>query len=164
MQQAPASPFFRPSTPRSVVQVVRIQQTPGGSKHRVVSNIPKNAQKEAKSTLVACAANLTNAIVGSGIVGIPYSIKQCGFVSGLVLILICAALTEKSLRLLVATAKHAHTGSYETVAEAAFGKFGFQFVAINMFIMSYGAMLSYSMIVVSLYYIEYISIYQALDV
>ena len=37
--------------------------------------------------------------------------------------------------------------SYETVAEAAFGVAGFRFVAINMFIMAYGAMASYLMIV-----------------
>ena len=37
--------------------------------------------------------------------------------------------------------------SYETVAEAAFGISGFRFVALNMFIMAYGAMCSYLMIV-----------------
>ena len=37
--------------------------------------------------------------------------------------------------------------SYETVAEAAFGIHGFRFVALNMFIMAYGAMASYLMIV-----------------
>lgn len=146
-QQIPPSPFFRPSTPRSVVQVVRIQQSPGGSKHRIASHVNKSTTHEAKSTITACAANLTNAIVGSGIVGIPFAVSQAGLVAGVVLIVGCAILTEKSLRLLVATAKHAHTASYETVAEAAFGVAGFQFVAANMFIMAYGAMLSYLMIV-----------------
>lgn len=37
--------------------------------------------------------------------------------------------------------------SYETVAEAAYGIHGFRFVAVNMFIMAYGAMASYLMIV-----------------
>ena len=103
--------------------------------------------EEHKSTVLGCSANLINAIVGSGIVGLPFAVQQAGFVAGIVLVISCAILTEKSLRLLIETAKHVHVPSYETVAEASFGRFGFLFVAINMFIMAYGAMLSYLMIV-----------------
>lgn len=103
--------------------------------------------EEHKSTLLGCSANLINAIVGSGIVGLPFAVQQAGFVAGIALVISCAILTEKSLRLLVETAKHVHVPSYETVAEASYGKFGFVFVAVNMFIMAYGAMLSYLMIV-----------------
>lgn len=135
MTQAPKSPFFKPSsTPR--VQV----QTPGGTRRTATV-------EEHKSTRLGCTANLINAIVGSGIVGIPYAIMNAGFVAGIFLIVFCAILTDKSLRLLIATAKHAKVPSYETVAEAAFGKWGFGFIGINMFIMAYGAMLSYLMIV-----------------
>lgn len=102
---------------------------------------------EHKSSLIGCTANLINAIVGSGIVGIPYAILNAGFVAGIVLVLVCAMMTDKSLRLLIATAKHSNAPSYETLAEAAFGTLGFLFISINMFIMSYGAMLSYLMII-----------------
>jgi sodium-coupled neutral amino acid transporter 11 len=142
-----ASPFFHPSTPR--VQVVRVQVTPGGTHHRIVASNKRNNNQEceAKSTMIGCGANLMNAIVGAGIVGIAYAVRATGLWAGIFLILLCAFLTDKSLRLLVATAKHAHTASYETLAEAAFGLAGFRFVAINMFVMAYGAMLSYLMIV-----------------
>jgi sodium-coupled neutral amino acid transporter 11 len=133
-----ASPFFRPT------EKPDFTNTPGGSRHR--RKKPKQ-EEEHKSSILGCSANLINAIVGSGIVGLPYAIQQAGFVAGIFLVILCAILTEKSLRLLVETAKHAHVSSYETVAEAAFGRFGFLFVAINMFIMAYGAMLSYLMIV-----------------
>jgi sodium-coupled neutral amino acid transporter 11 len=43
--------------------------------------------------------------------------------------------------------KQQNRPSYETLAEACFGINGFRFIAINMFIMAYGAMLSYLMIV-----------------
>jgi sodium-coupled neutral amino acid transporter 11 len=132
------SPFFRPT------EKPDFTQTPGGTRHK---RLKPKAEEEKKSTLLGCSANLINAIVGSGIVGLPYAVNQAGFVAGIFLVLLCAVLTEKSLRLLVETAKHAHVSSYETVAEAAFGRFGFLFVAINMFIMAYGAMLSYLMIV-----------------
>lgn len=133
----PKSPFFQPSsTPR--VQV----QTPGGTKRTA-----KQPIEEHKSTRLGCTANLINAIIGSGIVGIPYAILQAGFVAGIFLVILCAILTDKSLRLLIATAKHVKVPSYETVAEAAFGKWGFYFITVNMFIMAYGAMLSYLMII-----------------
>ena len=61
--------------------------------------------QEKKSTLLGCTANLVNAIVGSGIVGIPFAIREAGFVAGILLVVLCAILTEKSLRLLIATAK-----------------------------------------------------------
>lgn len=138
MPEVSKSPFFRPT------EKPDITQTPGGTLHR--RKKPKQ-EEESKSTLLGCSANLINAIVGSGIVGLPFAIQQAGFVAGIGLVILCAILTEKSLRLLIETAKHVHVPSYETVAEAAFGRFGFLFVAINMFIMAYGAMLSYLMIV-----------------
>lgn len=137
MPDVTASPFFRPT------EKPDFTQTPRGTLHR--RRKPKR-EEEAKSTVLGCSANLINAIVGSGIVGLPYAIQQAGFVAGIGLIVTCALLTEKSLRLLVETAKHVHVPSYETVAEAAFGRFGFLFVAINMFMNAYGAMLSYLMI------------------
>ena len=139
-QTAPPSPFFEPSTP--VVTVT--QQTPGGTKRKLKQ---KAEIAEHKTGLFGCTANLVNAIVGSGIVGIPYAMKQAGFLAGVALIILCAVLTEKSLRLLVATAKHVQCPSYETAAEAAYGPLGFRFVALNMLILAYGAMLSYLMIV-----------------
>jgi sodium-coupled neutral amino acid transporter 11 len=138
MPDVTASPFFRPAEKSGFTQ------TPKGTRH--LRKKPAD-EEEKKSTVMGCSANLINAIVGSGIVGLPYAIQQAGFVAGIGLVILCSILTEKSLRLLLETAKHAHVPSYETVAEAAFGRFGFLFVAINMFIMAYGAMLSYLMIV-----------------
>ena len=65
---------------------------------------------------------------------------------GICLILLTAALTEKSLRLLIETAKHLHVASYERSAEVAIGVVGYRFVLINMWVMAYGAMVTYLMI------------------
>jgi len=129
------SPFFAPTTPKIEAQ------TPGGTNVTV-----KKEVKEHKSTVFGASANLMNAIVGAGIVSIPYALKESGMVTGVLLVALCAFLTNKSLRLLVETAKHTNVPSYETLAEACFGSVGFLFVSINMFIMSYGAMISYLMI------------------
>jgi len=65
------SPFFRPSTPHVVV----------ASNGETISTTSMEIQPttpvvEHKSGLFGCAANLMTCIVGSGIVGIPYAVKQ----------------------------------------------------------------------------------------
>jgi Transmembrane amino acid transporter protein len=94
----PASPFFQPSTPHVDV----VQQTPGGTRHQVRQH---HEVVEHKSGILGCSANLITAIVGSGIVGIPFAIKEAGFLAGLFLVILASIMTEKSLRLLIATAK-----------------------------------------------------------
>ena len=135
-----ASPFFAPSTPR----VLRPISTPGGTFVRMEK---KEVDKESKSSVVGTSGNLINAIVGAGIVGIPYAMRESGLVAGIFMVILCAFLTDKSLRLLIETAKHIDVPSYEVLAEASFGKAGFYFISINMFIMAYGAMISYLMII-----------------
>ena len=154
-----ASPFFRPSNINTCSNQKggsRFVRTPGGTtrRRRMRQGEPKKAgaaansdNDEHKSTVLGCASNLVNAIVGAGIAGLPFALQESGLVPGIILVLVCALLTEKSLRLLIETAKHANVPSYETVAEAAYGSLGFWFVASSMFIMSYGGMLGYLMIV-----------------
>jgi solute carrier family 38 (sodium-coupled neutral amino acid transporter), member 11 len=126
--------------------VIVQERTPKG-KH-VIRTIQKQTaiQQESKSTLVGTTSNLINAIVGAGIVGIPYAVNQCGFMSGILLIIICAYITDKSLYLLITTAKHIHVPTYETLAEGCFGSTGYYFICMNMFICAYGAMVSYLLI------------------
>lgn len=101
--QRSKSPFFRPSSNHRVVVVQ--QRTPGGTRRAVAKD---ESDQEVKSGLLGTASNLINAIVGCGIVGIPYAVRLSGFVSGIFLILFVAMVTEKSLRLLIFTAKHVH--------------------------------------------------------
>ena len=124
----PASPFFKPSYPDTVV-VEQSIATPRGRHHEKRNvKVATEGVVENKSSLFGCAANMMTCIVGSGIVGLPYAMQQTGFVAGIGLIMLTAALTEKSLRLLVETAKHLHKQSYEATAEVAFGSLGFRFI------------------------------------
>jgi len=132
------SPFFQPSDPRKV----RPMESPGGTMRMQ----KKPVDAENKSNILGASANLVVSIVGAGIVGIPYAMEQSGLVAGFVMIVVVAFMTEKSLRLLIETAKHIDVPSYETLFEACFGKGGFYSMCAIMFIMSYGAMVSYLMI------------------
>lgn len=139
---APKSPFFAPRTP-----TVRrtIAQSPGGTV--TVRPLAGDDDEEHKSSIFGAATNLLNAIVGSGIVGIPFALRESGLVAGVVLIVFVSFVTAKSLKTVHAGAARVGVPSYETLAEAAFGRTGFVFILVNMFIMAYGAMVSYLMII-----------------
>eukprot|EP00494_Astrolonche_serrata_P004127 UN04138 len=55
-------------------------------------------------------------------------------------------MTDYTLRLLIYTARMAGASDYEDLMEACFGDSGYYFVSICMFIMDYGAMLTYLII------------------
>ena len=126
------SPFLRPSNPRL-------------SKKAQQRQITKT--EERKSSLLGAYANLCNVTMGAGIVGMPYAIKEAGLVSGTVMIIICAFLTEYSLRQLISVGKVADVNSYETLMEASFGRPGFIFLSVNMFLLSLGSMIAYLIII-----------------
>ena len=116
--ERPRSPFFRPSTPRSLVQV----QSPGGTKTLQKKAKPSD---EAKSGVGGTVANLVTCIVGSGIVGVPFALREAGLVAGTAMVVLCALLTDKSLRMLIDTARYADVPSYETLMEGEFRGFSF---------------------------------------
>jgi len=76
-----------------------------------------------------------------------------GLWAGVLLLLLVAVLTDKSLRLLIEQASfhpklhHLPIHTFEDLASYPYGKFGSGFVLFNMFIMAYGAMVAYLLII-----------------
>lgn len=134
------SPFF------SSIPTDQINKTLGPS--RIVQQ-PKHEvlDEEHKTGILGTSANLVVEIIGAGIVGVPYAIKNSGLIAGVIMVVLSAAACDKSLRLLIETAKHVDVTSYETLFEAAFGEKGFKTMCAMMFVMSYGATISYLMII-----------------
>lgn len=117
---------------------------------RQVSNI---SLPDKKSGIFGASSNLVNSIVGAGIIGIPYAIKQAGFVVGIVLLIAVAYMTDKSLRMLIELAsfspklKNLGVLTYEDMMSIPFGRSGRLFVLFNMFVLAYGAMVAYLLII-----------------
>ena len=146
------SPFLHPSLAKPVTLTSTISTPNGSHKHLETKQILCNESGatdtiESKSSIIGTYSNLVNVIVGAGIVGIPYAMKETGLVAGLVLLAFVAMLTDKTLRLLIETGRHCNATSYEMLMEASFGRQGFVFISINMFIISYGAMVCYLLII-----------------
>lgn len=91
--------------------------------------------------------NLSNAIMGSGILGLSYAMANTGIVLFIILLLAVAMLSLYSVHLLIKTAKEGGSLIYEKLGEKAFGwpgKIG-AFISITM--QNIGAMSSYLFII-----------------
>ncbi|KFO27260.1 sodium-coupled neutral amino acid transporter 4 [Fukomys damarensis] len=91
--------------------------------------------------------NLSNAIMGSGILGLSYAMANTGIILFIIMLLAVAILSLYSVHLLLKTAKEGGSLIYEKLGEKAFGwpgKIG-AFISITM--QNIGAMSSYLFII-----------------
>lgn len=91
--------------------------------------------------------NYINCIIGSGVVGIPFALKQAGFGAGLLLLVGVAFITDYSLILMVQCAHLSNAFTYQGIMEAAYGRPGFLFLSLLQFVYPFTAMISYNIIV-----------------
>ncbi|KAJ1729981.1 hypothetical protein LPJ61_003257, partial [Coemansia biformis] len=90
--------------------------------------------------------NVLNTIVGSGIVCLPYALHNAGFVFGLVMLVVTAALSQFSLFALVAAGKRTGTAHFSSVTQAALGRTGYHLLNLSMVVDMVGTVILYLMI------------------
>ena len=96
---------------------------------------------------IGACFNFVNSIVGAGIIGLPFAIKESGFAAGVFLLLFVGWLTYKSVKIIVSCGVKVNRRSYEGLCEFCFGKCGFIVVSFFMFIFAFGAMCAYLVII-----------------
>jgi sodium-coupled neutral amino acid transporter 11 len=62
---------------------------------RQISNVSKPKRL---SGIAGASSNLVNSIVGAGIIGIPYALKESGLIAGILLLCLVAYCTGKNIR------------------------------------------------------------------
>lgn len=103
--------------------------------------------------IVGTSSNLVNSIVGAGIIGIPYAIASSGLIAGIVLLILVGFFTDKSLRMIIEVARfHPQLHelgvlTFEDLMTIPFGRYGRIFILTSMFVLAYGAMVAYLLIV-----------------
>jgi solute carrier family 38 (sodium-coupled neutral amino acid transporter), member 11 len=95
-----------------------------------------------KSDINGAVVNLINSIVGAGIVAIPYAVMQCGFFSGIFLLLFLAYAIYESMIILVDCGIKTKTENLEELCLHLFGVRGYYFASVFMFLYSYGSMVA----------------------
>jgi amino acid permease len=85
---------------------------------------------------------ITNCILGSGIVAIPFAFAETGLIPGIVLLLLACAMATLSMRFAVTAAKAQGASEYDALAEKILGKLGAVLVNVFLFLNCFGCLLS----------------------
>ena len=128
-----------------------LQSIPGN----VLRNVPSddgvinqnNPNSSASSSVLTASFNFINSIVGAGIIGIPYAIQQCGFVSGVIMLAGVACLVYHSVTMLIDCGINAGKLDFEELAEHLLGRKGYYSALVFMFLFAYGAQVAYLVVI-----------------
>ncbi|XP_029788854.1 putative sodium-coupled neutral amino acid transporter 11 isoform X1 [Suricata suricatta] len=90
--------------------------------------------------------NVVNSIIGSGIIGLPYSMKQAGFPLGILLLCWVSYVTDFSLVLLIKGGALSGTDTYQSLVNKTFGFPGYLLLSVLQFLYPFIAMISYNII------------------
>ncbi|XP_030589377.1 sodium-coupled neutral amino acid transporter 3-like [Archocentrus centrarchus] len=104
---------------------------------------------EGKTSFGMSVFNLSNAIMGSGILGLAFAMSNTGIILFIILLLFIAILSAYSIHLLLKSAGVVGIRAYEQLGYRAFGHPGKMLAAIVITVHNIGAMSSYLFIVKS---------------
>ncbi|CAH7672267.1 transmembrane amino acid transporter protein-domain-containing protein [Phakopsora pachyrhizi] len=99
------------------------------------------------SNLVSGIANMSNSILGAGIIGLPYSLRSAGLVTGVGMIIILGYITDWSIRILALNCKLTGRKTYIGIMEHCFGSIGMASVSFFQFIFAFGGMCAFGVII-----------------
>ncbi|GAA5821852.1 hypothetical protein JCM10212_007043 [Sporobolomyces blumeae] len=96
--------------------------------------------------VLAGIANMSNSILGAGIIGLPYALREAGFLSGIILLLILGVVTDWTIRLIVLNAKMSGRRTYIDIMDSCFGRKGRAAVSFFQFAFAFGGMCAFCVI------------------
>ena len=91
--------------------------------------------------------NLSTTIVGAGIMALPASFKQLGLIPGLIMIVLCALLTESSIDMLLRFTRFSKSSSYSGAVADAFGGIGRTLLQFCIVVNNMGMLVVYMIII-----------------
>ncbi|XP_016053669.1 PREDICTED: putative sodium-coupled neutral amino acid transporter 11 [Miniopterus natalensis] len=94
----------------------------------------------------AAVFNVVNSIIGSGVIGLPYSMKQAGFPLGILLLFWVSYVTDFSLVLLIKGGALSGTDTYQSLVNKTFGFPGYLLLSVLQFLYPFIAMISYNIV------------------
>jgi sodium-coupled neutral amino acid transporter 11 len=121
--------------------------------HGYIRKVSTIDEVQVQSGIFGTSSNLVNAIVGAGLIGIPYAMAQAGLILGIFLLLLVSYFTDKSLRIIVELAsfhpklKDLGVLTFEDLMSIPYGRLGSNFILMSMFVLAYGKMIAYLLIV-----------------
>ncbi|CAG8661055.1 7461_t:CDS:2 [Ambispora leptoticha] len=94
---------------------------------------PKDGGSVFESSLL-----MANSIIGAGIIGLPFSFREAGIWTGLILLLSLTVVVDWTIRLLVLNSKLSGRNSYQDMMYYCFGKSGLIAISVFQFAFAFG--------------------------
>lgn len=100
-----------------------------------------------KSGLKSAFMNMANSIIGAGIIGQPYAVRQAGLVGGILLLVGLTVVVDWTICLIVINSKLSGTSHFQGTVEHCFGQSGLIAISIAQWVFAFGGMVAYGVIV-----------------
>lgn len=100
-----------------------------------------------KSGLKSAFMNMANSIIGAGIIGQPYAMRQAGLLAGTVLLVALTAVVDWTICLIVINSKLSGTSSFQGTVEHCFGRPGLIAISVAQWVFAFGGMVAFGVIV-----------------
>ncbi|KAG9243990.1 amino acid transporter-like protein [Calycina marina] len=100
-----------------------------------------------KSNMQSAFMNMANSIIGAGIIGQPYALRQAGLLTGLILLVLLTITVDWTIRLIVINSKLSGRNSFQGTVEHCFGKSGLIAISVAQWAFAFGGMVAFGIIV-----------------
>ncbi|KAF4553292.1 Transmembrane amino acid transporter-like protein 7 [Elsinoe fawcettii] len=101
----------------------------------------------AKSGMKSAFMNMANSIIGAGIIGQPYALRQAGLITGTLLLIFLTVTVDWTIRLIVTNSKLSGANSFQATVQHCFGKSGLIAISIAQWAFAFGGMVAFCIII-----------------
>jgi len=104
-------------------------------------------RRRPKSGLRSAFMNMANSIIGAGIIGQPYALRQAGLVAGIALLVGLTIAVDWTIRLIVVNSKLSGANSFQGTVQHCFGRPGLIAISVAQWAFAFGGMVAFGVIV-----------------
>lgn len=91
--------------------------------------------------------NMANSIIGAGIIGQPYALRQAGMTMGILLLAALTITVDWTVRLIVVNSKLSGADSFQATMQYCFGRTGLIAISVAQWAFAFGGMVAFCIIV-----------------
>ncbi|KFX88492.1 hypothetical protein V490_07593 [Pseudogymnoascus sp. VKM F-3557] len=107
----------------------------------------ENPADHPTSSLQAAISNMSNSILGAGIIGQPYALKEAGLAAGVILLVVLTVVVDWTIRLIVINSKMSGRNTFQGTVEFCFGWWGLLAISLAQWAFAFGGMVAFAVIV-----------------
>lgn len=105
------------------------------------------ATQNGKSNLIMAFMNMANSIIGAGIIGQSYAVRQSGLIGGIILLIVLTIVIDWTIRLMVTNAKMSGTDTFQATVSKCFGRPGLITISIAQGAFAFGGSMAFCVII-----------------